>query len=170
MGIHFITILCFIAATVAACAPSSKPVIRETTSEAAPIQQKATTVTSSDEPVPEGEIPLDDARSKQVDLGIEGTSTGPVIVESGLPATAGQPTETATAPSTDPVEPEGVTETEPGADEPVPPSGVEIQLNDGAQTPVQGQTNGAAEDKKPDNKKKKSERDKVGADTASTVD
>ncbi|MEZ4459484.1 MAG: hypothetical protein R3E66_07090 [bacterium] len=68
--------------TLAACASAPQaPVVRETVSEPAPVETKTQAVTPASEEAPKGEISLDGAQDKEVDLGIEGTTTGPVVVD-----------------------------------------------------------------------------------------
>jgi hypothetical protein len=93
-----IWILMVWAAGAASCAssPKSAPPIRETTADVQAVEPVDATNTEDATQAPDGEISLDGAKTQEVDIGVTGTSTGPVVVdraviEDSAPATAVTP-------------------------------------------------------------------------------
>ncbi len=80
-------ILVLLVAGAASCASSSKsaPPIRETTADVQAAEPVDATNTEDATQAPEGEISLDGSKTKEVDIGVTGTSTGPVVVDSAIP-------------------------------------------------------------------------------------
>lgn len=78
-----------------ASAPKSPPPIRETTAEVQAAEPVDATNTEDATQAPDGEISLDGAKSTEVDIGVTGTSTGPVVVDTAIPdvSTAAEPTD-----------------------------------------------------------------------------
>ena len=86
-------ILVLLAGGMAGCASTPKAVpIKETTAEVQPAEPADATNTEDATQAPEGEISLDGAKTKEVDIGVTGNSTGPVVVDSAIPnATTPEP-------------------------------------------------------------------------------
>lgn len=80
-------ILVLLVAGMAGCAstPKSAPPMRETTADVQAAEPVDATNTEDATQAPEGEISLDGAKSTEVDIGVTGTSTGPVVVDSAIP-------------------------------------------------------------------------------------
>lgn len=85
MSIKNSWVLVFFVAGVASCATSPKSApIRETTAEIKAEEPVDSTSVEDATQAPEGEISLDGAKSTEVDIGVTGTSTGPVVVDSAI--------------------------------------------------------------------------------------
>lgn len=86
MSIKNSWILVLFVAGIASCATSSKSTpIRETTAETkAEVPVDSTSTKDATQPPADGEITLDGAKTTEVDIGVTGTSTGPVVVDSAI--------------------------------------------------------------------------------------
>ncbi len=86
MGIKNSWVLVLFVAGIASCATSSKSTpIRETTAETkAEVPVDSTSTEDATQPPADGEITLDGAKTTEVDIGVTGTSTGPVVVDSAI--------------------------------------------------------------------------------------